>query len=405
MKVELADDGALYKVTRPDGSETYLDHQEIVALAAGSLFEKAQCRVPAGSPKGGEFCSAGSFFSAPQNFTLADSEYDVNTKYPLDMMVVADVDLGLLSSEYGADYRVRSMATDIQEGKAKFPPLTLELTERGALKVLDGRTRIAALRESGITTGTVPAVIRLFDQGVEGSLPQGVSVDSKRTTSLRGGVAKSSFGLSIFGQLVEKRNPYKDRLGRFASAPGGGSAGVKAVVHRAYTGEQVNVRARWSKLETGEHSEKVAAEALKKIGIEAKSVNVKGNNAAFDLLGKDKDGKVVAVEVKGGLVSNGSSAQHWRATLGQPGPKEALALRKMSPEQKARHHAAKQKEILRRKDRLAKAVGAKKKMTVGVITNPDTGVSDVHVLTGFHLRVSWSSPLAKQSYVGSFKAS
>jgi hypothetical protein len=119
----------------------------------------------------------------PADFTLEDAQYDVKTKYPRDLMVVAKVPSNLLSSEYGNDARVREMAIAMKEG-AKFPPLTLELTEKGTLTILDGRTRIAAMRELGIK-GDIPAVIRLYDEGVEDKLPANVDIDKKRTVSLR----------------------------------------------------------------------------------------------------------------------------------------------------------------------------------------------------------------------------
>lgn len=126
---------------------------------------------------------AGQYFDTPKNFTLADAQYDIHTKLPLDTMVVAHVDLDLLFSGYGNDFRVREMSKAMKAG-AKFPPLTLELKENGKLSVLDGQTRVAAFRESGIK-GRVPAVIRLYDHGVEHALPKGAVIDKDRTASLR----------------------------------------------------------------------------------------------------------------------------------------------------------------------------------------------------------------------------
>lgn len=135
---------------------------------------------------------AKSYFKTPSEFKLEDAQYDVKTRLSKDLMVVAEVDLNLLHSEYGNDARVREMSAAMKAGD-KFPPLTLELKENGKLGILDGRTRVAALRELGVK-GKVPAVIRLYDQGVEDSLPNGVSVDDKRTTSLRAASLRTAKG-------------------------------------------------------------------------------------------------------------------------------------------------------------------------------------------------------------------
>lgn len=176
----------------------------LAARRAGTLHA-LDCGTGAGGFKPGNTCAKGDaaaavFQEMPGDFTLEDAQYDVNTKYPRELMVVAQVDLSLLSSEYGNDARVREMTAAMKSGD-KFPPLTLELREDGTLRISDGRTRVAALRELGVTVGKVPAVVRLPDFDTEGLLPKGVAIDKKRTASLRqekihalGGPGSGNFG-------------------------------------------------------------------------------------------------------------------------------------------------------------------------------------------------------------------
>lgn len=129
---------------------------------------------------GGSAKSARDSFSVPEDFKLADAQYDVNTRIPTDRMVVADVDLDLLTNPYPTDWRVREMAKAIEAG-VQFPPITIDQYP-DRLVVVDGNTRVAALKELGLT-GSVPAVIRLY--GDDSPLPKGVAVDEKRTARLR----------------------------------------------------------------------------------------------------------------------------------------------------------------------------------------------------------------------------
>ena len=148
-------------------------------------------------------------FNVPENFKLEDAEYDVNTRFPRDKMVVANVDLSLLPPSYPKDRRVSEMMDAIRQG-AKFPPITIEQYP-DKLNILDGWTRVAALRELSIA-GKVPAVIRLY--GDDSPLPEGVIVDAKRTANLRAGKDKKLRGAEL--RTAKRDDQRKRRVGPLA---------------------------------------------------------------------------------------------------------------------------------------------------------------------------------------------
>jgi hypothetical protein len=176
--------------------------------------------------------------------------------------------------------------------------------------------------------------------------------------------------------------------------------------NRAFKGQQVATKTKLSKLETGALGEKIVADFAKERGLkDVQSLNIKGNNFPIDLI--SPSGRI-AFEVKSGLVSNGRSAQQWRATIGQPGPSEAKWLSTASDKQKAAWNEEKSKAILDRKNQelrgLSKELGTKlDAKTVGVIINPDSKTADIHVFNGFHSRIGWNTPEAKKGYVGTVK--
>lgn len=194
-------------------------------------------------------------------------------------------------------------------------------------------------------------------------------------------------------------------------AGGGKLASTKAGVgklkkskERAFSGESVETKTKLSKQEAGAIGEQVVIEHLKAQGLkDARALNTRQANFPVDLV-QNHD----AIEVKTGLVSNGESAQQWRATIGQPGKKETEWLRKASPEAKKKHNLKKQQAILDRKQaalkEISKEVGRKVKgKTMTTIINPDTRTVDVYEFDGFHLRIPWNSPQAKSAYVTSYK--
>jgi hypothetical protein len=174
---------------------------------------------------------------------------------------------------------------------------------------------------------------------------------------------------------------------------------------RVWGGEQVDVRPTVSKLQTGAIGEDIAMRALSDMmGAEFHTVNVGLNNAPIDVVGDH-----TAVEVKTGLASNGKTAQHWRATIGQPGKVEREAITRMTPDEKRVHHARKRKAIMDRKAMMltdiSKEAGVPiRGMTVGVILAPDGSRGDVFAIPGFHQRLRWKDYATDRYYLGTYEA-
>jgi hypothetical protein len=172
---------------------------------------------------------------------------------------------------------------------------------------------------------------------------------------------------------------------------------------RVWTGKQVDERPTVSKLETGLIGEDVARHALSTMmGTEFKTTNVGLNNAPIDAFGDH-----TAVEIKTGLSSNGRTAQHWRATIGQPGVAEREQIALMNPQEKRQHHTRKRVAIMERKAAVlkeaSKEAGAPVKgMTVGVILAPDGSRADVYAIPGFHQRLRWDDYATDEFYVGTY---
>lgn len=186
------------------------------------------------------------------------------------------------------------------------------------------------------------------------------------------------------------------RRGRYYVAEGREGAA------RVFGGKPVALAHKPSKLETGEIGEKIALQLLLEQGFgDARRLSVEeAQNFPVDVMADHH-----VVEVKAGLVSNGESAQHWRATIGQPGPKEAAWLKAATPEEKAAWNRTKGKAAIERKQQVLMAIGRErgirlKAKTYGIILNTDTRQADIFVIDGFHERVGWKSELAQHSYVG-----
>jgi len=196
-----------------------------------------------------------------------------------------------------------------------------------------------------------------------------------------------------------------DEQGKFgpgggASGASGAKGGVKPAKEKAWAGEQVAISTAMERGEVGATGERVAAAVL---GKDARTLNVKGNNFPADLV---HDSEVV--EVKTGLASNGTSAQQWRATIGQPGKAETAWLRTASAEDKRAWNERKAAAIMQRKAAALRQVQKQlgrpmKAVTVGVILNPDTKTADVFRFKGFHSRIGWNSAQAQKGYMGSYK--
>lgn len=184
----------------------------------------------------------------------------------------------------------------------------------------------------------------------------------------------------------------------------GGGMAFTATTERAWDGTQKETKTKLSKNETGEIAEKATVVYLRSKGLtDAGQLNTKKQNYALDVMAGN-----TVYEVKGGLVSNGKAAQQWRATIGQPGKKEAARLKTMAPAQKRALNDRKRAGILKRKRaalrEVAKATGQRVKgKTMTSIIDPDRKIVDLYEHKGFHLRIGWKSPEAKRAYVGSFK--
>jgi len=159
-----------------------------------------------------------------------------------------------------------------------------------------------------------------------------------------------------------------------------------------------------SKLEVGAVGEKLVTEWLKMEGKkDARSLNVKVNNFPVDLIQNHH-----VIEVKAGLVSNSKPAQHWRATIGQPGVKETAWLKTASKEQKLAWNVKKQQQIMERKQAAVEKIGQQlgrkvRGFTYTAIINPDTKRADLFKFEGFHARIPWNSAQAKAGYIGTVK--
>lgn len=200
----------------------------------------------------------------------------------------------------------------------------------------------------------------------------------------------------------------RDDHGRFGEGSDGGGSEqlrIEPTEARAFTGKAVpGAGAGLSPQATGRIGEQVALAYLRSLGhADAVPLNHEQSNFPIDAVGDHG-----AYEIKTGLASNGTTAQHWRATIGEPGPREKEWLRSASADDKATYNRAKSEAILQRKqealDRISAERGYKVEgRTMGIILDHATKVADVHVFDGFHLRVGWNSEQARAAYVGSFK--
>lgn len=173
---------------------------------------------------------------------------------------------------------------------------------------------------------------------------------------------------------------------------------------RVWGGEPVEPGTRQlTKLQVGELGEQLAMKVLSdKNGVPFTTLNKGINNAPIDVAGDHQ-----AVEVKTGLASNGKTAQHWRATIGQPGKAETELIKQMSKQEKREHHDWKREQIIARKQNMLKemsavAGGEVKPVTVGIILHPDGSKGDVYRFDGFHQRIPWNKAAEMGEYLGTY---
>ena len=158
-----------------------------------------------------------------------------------------------------------------------------------------------------------------------------------------------------------------------------------------------------SKNQVGRIGETLAIEVLSQhFGSQFETLNVGMNNAPIDIGSREQ-----AIEVKTGLSSNGKSAQHWRATIGEPGKSEKDLIKQMSSEEKKKYNQIKRDRILERKARMLDDLSnisgkTVKGYTAGIILDPQGEKGDVYLFEGFHLRIGWNN-LSAGRYLGSYQ--
>ena len=199
----------------------------------------------------------------------------------------------------------------------------------------------------------------------------------------------------------EWQHVLRDERGRWIDTPGAGDD-IPAK-ERVWDGTERPEEVQMSHLETGALGEQLAINVMSDLhGATFKSVNEGVNNAPLDAVGGNW-----AVEIKAGRGTNGKSAQHWRATIGQPGKEEAAALKLMSRKEKLDHNTWKREQIMKRKESMLRAMSKKtgrelKPLTAGVILTGDGDRGDLFLVPGFHQYMSWKKYATDEYYVGTY---
>jgi len=217
-----------------------------------------------------------------------------------------------------------------------------------------------------------------------------------------------SIGLKLFDKYCEVRG-YHEPGGHNQLKHGRHGADGGVVIDtkngRAFAGQSLQTKERWSKLKTGEMGEQIAVGYLQSRGYgDAQKYEFKGrNNLPVDLVHDHE-----LFEIKAGLVSNRPDAQKWRLTKGQPSVKEAAWLKTASSTAKLAWNKKKEAMIVKRKHelvrQLSKEVGHPIKLkTMTMVINPDTRRADIHVFDGTHPVIRWRSDVATKGYVGTVK--
>lgn len=197
----------------------------------------------------------------------------------------------------------------------------------------------------------------------------------------------------------------RDDRGRWTAVPGAGTVKIQPTRERAFTGQPVPTKIRLTNKETDKITEAVAIQHLRKMGFKDAEVAATvrgykgGNNYAVDVYADHE-----AIELKGGQVANGASAQQWRVKYGQE-PKYMASLSDAKKQAMRADMAAKclaDKEKARKW--LEKRTGHKcKAVTYTAIIDPDKRVVDLYRFNSYHLRLGWKSPITQSAYVRSYK--
>ena len=212
----------------------------------------------------------------------------------------------------------------------------------------------------------------------------------KATFIFKGGRGSGNFG-------------HSGRPGKVGGSGPGGKIKWLPPGQRVWQGKQIKGQKTITKLQTGTIGETLAAQALEdKFGVPFSSLNEGINNAPIDIAGDSR-----AVEVKTGVATNGITAQHWRATIGQPGKQEAALIAQMTKPEKRAHNIYKSQQILARKNEMLSAMSEiagveMKPATIGIILSPDGKRGDVFFIPGFHLRITWRDGAIEENYLGTY---
>lgn len=210
----------------------------------------------------------------------------------------------------------------------------------------------------------------------------------------------STFLLTIKGGSGSGNFGHSGRPGKVG---GSSTYSFSRISQRVWKGKQEG-ESTLDKLTTGDIAEKMVIQALKDhLGVELTTLNVGMNNAPIDL-----GAPGMAVEVKGGLTSNSSSAQKWRATIGEPGKAEKALIAQMTPEEKKAHNQYKSQKILDRKNKLLDELSEMsgepvKGYTAAVIMSPDGKRGDVFLFENFHLSLPWRQYATDEYHIGSYE--
>jgi hypothetical protein len=250
------------------------------------------------------------------------------------------------------------------------------------------------------------AARRLIRAGFPPTTPFRWSLYSGRFIDATLGTISDEIGLSeaAFGGPGSGNYGHKGRPGEIGGSGPGLSFAPTA--ERVWTGKSQPAAGDLSKETTGALGEALAAHVLsQRFGARFETLNQGLNNAPLDVAGDH-----VAVEVKTGLASNGASAQHWRATIGEPGREEKAAMRGLTAAEKAEYNQIKQELVMERKADMLREMstiigGDMQGYTLGVILAPDGRRGDAWLIPGFHARIGWNQ-LARtyqDAYVGTWE--
>jgi hypothetical protein len=213
----------------------------------------------------------------------------------------------------------------------------------------------------------------------------------------------------------------RDERGRWSAVPGAGThprnpdehkpgaVKIKPTRERAFNGEPVETKIKLTNKETDKITEAVVIQHLRAQGFKDAEVasTVRygehgyegGNHYALDVYADHQ-----AIELKGGQVSNGKSAEQWRVKYGA----EPKFMANWSDDTKREYREALAAKCLKDKEKarqwLQKERGKKvAPFTYTAIINPDTRHVDLYRFSGYHLRIGWLAPDTKSAYLKSYR--